>query len=145
MLLISDTNIIVSALINPAGTVSKIIFSKKKFKIIAPIFLKKEIENNKQKFLNYTNYTGQELNSVLKELYAQIEFIDNKEVPKLYVEKAYHLVKDIDLDDVEFVELALYKKCPIWTTDRVLANGLRKKGFTKIITTSELKKYLYLK
>ena len=79
-------------------------------------------------------------------MYAQIEFIDNKEVPKLYVEKAYHLVKDIDLDDVEFVELALYKKCPIWTTDRVLANGFAQGFFYKNYYHFRIKKkYLYLK
>lgn len=145
MLLVSDSNIIISVLITPGGTISKIIFSKRKFKIIAPELLKVEIKRYKEKILKLSGYTEKEYNALLKELYSQIEFIDTTEIPKSYTKQAYDLVKDVDINDLDFVELALYKKCLLWTTDKVLINGLRKKGFTKIITTAELKKHLYKK
>jgi len=145
MLLISDSNIFISALISPKGTISKIIFSRRKFKIIAPYFLKVEVNRYKEKITKLSGYTEKELNTLLKELYNQIEFVDTSEIPKNYTKQAYDLVKDVDINDLDFVELALYKKCLLWTTDKILINGLRKKGFTKTITTTELKKYLYKK
>ncbi len=63
-------------------------------------------------------------------LFNQIEFIDTA-IPKAYAEKAHLLVKDIDLDDLFFVALALHKNCKLWTTDSVLAKWVSKKGFTK--------------
>lgn len=145
MLLISDTNIIYSAILTPTGIICKIILSKKKFKIIAPSFLKLEVKKHTKKLLEFTGLSEKQLNAILKELYTNIEFVDTAEIPKSYTQKAYELVKDVDINDLEFVELALYKKCTLWTSDKVLINGLRKKGFTKTITTAELKKYLYKK
>ncbi|QQR96990.1 MAG: PIN domain nuclease [Sphingobacteriales bacterium] len=145
MLLISDSNIIISAIVSPNGTISNIIHSKRKFKIIAPEFLKVEINRHKEKILKLTGYSVNEYELIYKELIANIQFVDTNGIPKYYTQKAFDLVKDIDLDDLEFVELALYKRCLLWTVDRSLVNGLKKKGFTKIITTSELRKFLYKK
>lgn len=145
MLLVSDSNIIISAMISPTGIISKIIFSKRKFKIIAPELLKVEIKRHKEKILKLSAYTENEYTTILNDLFLQIEFIDTSEIPKSYTKQAYELVKDIDINDLDFVELALYKKCFLWTTDKVLINGLKKKGFKKVITTKELKKYLYKK
>lgn len=90
-----------------------------------------------------SGFTENEFNSIIHELFKQIEFIATENIPKSYTKQAYDLVKDVDIHDLDFVELALYKKCMMWTTDKQLINGLRKNGFVKIITTSEVKKFLY--
>lgn len=146
MLVISDTNIIVSALISPTGTIANILNSKRKFKIIAPDFLLDEINEHFDKILiNSTLTTQSELKSLISFYKEKITFVSIDDIPPKNRIEAYKLVEDIDIDDLPFVALAIYKKCTLWTSDMKLLKGLKRKGFKNVITTTELKKYLYKK
>lgn len=61
------------------------------------------------------------------------------------VDKAYQVVRDIDPEDVFFVALHFFIKHKIWTSDKILINGLKSKGYDICITTEELKQKLYYK
>ena len=92
-----------------------------------------------------TNRNKKELNKILKTLVQKIKIIPVEEIPKIYINSAIEIVKDIDLDDAFFVALHLYKKHKIWTSDKVLIKGLKKKGYNICVTTAELKAKLYKK
>jgi len=86
----------------------------------------------------------------VRELFAElnyyktrITFTQTDNIPKKIAKEAYNVVKDIDVDDADFVALHLYKKHKLWTGDRKLINGLLAKGYDICITTAELKKRLY--
>lgn len=146
MIVISDTNIIVSALISPNGAVANLLNSKRKFKIIAPDFLLDEIDKHFDKILINSILTERkELKALISYYKEKITFIPIDEIPQKDRLNAYKLVNDIDIDDLPFVALSIHKKCLLWTSDIKLINGLKKKGFTKVITTSELKKFIYKK
>lgn len=146
MIVISDTNIIVSALISPNGAVANILNSKRKFKIIALDFLLDEIDKHFDKILINSILTERkELKALISYYKEKITFIPIDEIPQKDRLNAYKLVNDIDIDDLPFVALSIHKKCLLWTSDIKLINGLKKKGFTKVITTSELKKFIYKK
>jgi predicted nucleic acid-binding protein len=59
-------------------------------------------------------------------------------LPITVISEARQLVRDIDMDDFAFVALANYLNAFLWTGDRVLIDGLRKKGYRNIISTLEL-------
>ena len=40
--------------------------------------------------------------------------------------------------DLDFVALTYYLKGFLWTGDKILYNGLKKKGFKKVVNTQEL-------
>ena len=146
MIVVSDSNIIFSALITPNGTVASIIKAKRKFKIIAPTYLLDELYEHFDDLLVNTPFnTSVELNKQIKLISEYIEFVDVEIITKKARVTAYQLVKDVDLDDLFFVALAIHKKCTLWTSDIKLINGLKKKGFKNTITTTELKKFLYKK
>lgn len=86
-----------------------------------------------------------ELREELEAILSKIKVVENNHVPKKYIVEAVKIVADIDYDDAFFVALHLYKKHKIWTSDKVLINGLEKKGYVICITTAEVRTHLYKK
>lgn len=143
MIVIADSNIIISGLYSPNGIISLILKSEKNIQFIAPDFIYLEIENHLSEIVDKTGKSKKELNLELKKLVERIKFIPISEIPMLHIKKAISIVQDIDIDDTFFVALHLYKKHKIWTGDKVLINGLKTKGLNICITTAELKTKLY--
>ena len=145
MIVITDSNIIVSALIKPNGTVAKIFKAKSQLQFYAPSFLKTEISNHLDKIMTATNFSKKELQQELNYYFEKITFIDISNIPKKHIIDAYLVVSDIDADDVFFVALNFYKKHKLWTSDKALIKGLEAKGYKICITTEEIKGSLYKK
>lgn len=143
MIVITHSNLIISALITPKGTVAKILNEQGKIQFFVPNFVLDEIQNHFDKIVLLSPYSKLELIAELKLFKEKIKIIETKTIPKKFIEKAKEIVKDIDEDDMIFVALNLYKKHKIWTSDEVLIKGLQKKGYTICITTTELKNSLY--
>lgn len=145
MIVIADSNLIISALISPKGTVSKIFKSQSNIQFIAPDYLLVEVYEHWVKISKASELKGLNLIKELDYLKSRILFIGLNEIPKVYRLEAYEIVKDIDVDDVAFVALNRYKKHKIWTSDKPLKDGLAKKGYNICISTAELKLKLYKK
>jgi putative PIN family toxin of toxin-antitoxin system len=145
MIVITDSNVIFSALIDPKSKISKIIREKSKIQFIAPNFLLEEVKLHWEKILQFTSLSNKELEKEFVLLSKRIKFVDIKELPREILFEANEIVKDIDEDDTYFVALYLYQKHKIWTGDRKLINGLKKKGYDICITTSQLKAFIYKK
>lgn len=122
MIVITDSNIIISALIKPNGTVAKVFKSKSQIQFYAPSFLKDEIYLTK--ITNLSNLSKKEIQNELNFYFSVIKFIDISNIPKKYIIDAFEIVADIDPDDVFFVALNRYKKYKIWTSDKKLIIGL---------------------
>lgn len=72
----------------------------------------------------------------------RVVFINENQISKASWEKAGKLTQDIDIKDESFVALALEMNAVLWTGDKKLYAGLREKGFTDILNTSDLEKLL---
>ena len=64
-----------------------------------------------------------------------------KLIPLSDWEKAEELVKEIDLDDTDFVALTKFLKGILWTGDKPLYEGLKSKRFRTVYNTREIIKY----
>lgn len=144
MIVITDSNIIISAILTPHSLISKIIFDKN-IQFVAPSFIIDEIKNHQIKIIEISNISKKVFNDRMFRILEKIEIIDIETIPKVHKNKALEIVKDIDIFDMFFVALHLYKKHKIWTGDKILISGLKEKGYNICITTSELKEYLYKK
>lgn len=143
MIVIADSNLIISGLYTPKGIIAKILTSEKNIQFIGPDFIYNEVFNHFQRIQTETGKTKAELKIELAKLTQRINFIPTSEIPIEHINKAINIVKEIDIDDTFFVALHFYKKHKIWTGDKALINGLTAKGYDIFITTEELKSKLY--
>ena len=145
MIVIADSNLIISGLYAPKGTIATILKYEKKIQFIAPDFIFTEINNHFTEVVAKSGRSKNELSLELKKLLERIKFVPVEEIPLPHIKKAITIVKDIDIDDAFFVALHLFKKHKLWTGDKVLINGLKAKGFDICVTTQELKSKVYKK
>lgn len=144
MIVVADSNIIISALITPKGVVAKILNDKKCPQLLAPNFLFLEINNHIDKIIELSPFEANELRREIRLLKKKIKIIDIDTIPKKYKSIAIDITADIDYDDFVFVALGQYKKSKLWTSDKKLIKGLKEKGYENIyITTTEIKSKLY--
>ena len=139
MNLVLDTNIVISGLITPNGTISKLILKDlRKCKLVSPFYLFDEILSKFEKLKKLTNLKDHELKELMYHFVKRIDFIDDDLIYDEYQQQAYQLVKDVDKKDLLFVALSLQTGFTLWTGDKKLVRGLTKKGFSDLITTPEL-------
>ena len=68
-----------------------------------------------------------------------ITVLADDELTESDIENAENFTQQIDMDDTIFIAFALALNSLLWTGDRKLLNGVKRKGFTNIISTKELK------
>jgi predicted nucleic acid-binding protein len=145
VIVITDSNIIISALISLRGNISKIFKAKSKIQFFAPKFIFTEIEKHFEIIEKNSSLNNQELKKELAFLKSRISIISEYDIPKKHVLKAIAIVQDIDIDDVWFVALNRYLHHKIWTLDKLLIKGVTLKGYNIFVNTQDLLNKLYTK
>ena len=139
--LVIDSNIFISGLITPNGTISKLILNDlAKSRIVCPEFLFEELIGKFNKIKKITKLTDYQLNDLVYRFVKRIDFIALDLIEFRYQKNAYELVKKVDKKDLLFVALSLQTGYPLWTGDKKLIAGLKKNGFHNTIETSEIYK-----
>lgn len=139
MKIIVDSNILISSLLKTESMMAGILFSApQNFVFYSPEFLLEEIDKHQQKNLQTTGYSKNAYRSLLQNITSEIKFIQEGLIPEQFKQSAEKLISGIDINDQLYVSLALYIEGWIWTGDKKLISGLKKKGFHNCITTAEL-------
>jgi predicted nucleic acid-binding protein len=139
MNLVLDSNIFISGLITPDGTISKLILRDlKESTLICPEFLLDEVLSKLEKIKGITKLNDNQIDELVFRFIKRIDFIDNDLIEFKYQKQAYDLVKDIDKKDLLFIALSIQTGFKLWTGDKKLMEGLKKKGFDLTIDTKQL-------
>lgn len=139
MRVVVDTNIAFSAILNTNSLISRIILQpKSQLHFYSTDLLLTEILEHKDKLKRIAGFTESELNKTIAIITSKIRFIDANLIPINIFVHTQELLKDIDIDDTEFVALTSHLHGRLWSGDKALQSGLVKKGWTKIISTNEL-------
>ncbi len=139
MILVVDTNIVFSTILKANGLVARTFFSIPSFaEYCAPDFLVAELQLHKSKLRKESGLSEVNYELAKTSVFAQIDFIDISAIPDSYAREAVQLTRDIDFKDFQFVALALFMDAVLWTGDRKLYNGLRRKKFNNVISTQQL-------
>ena len=139
MRIVIDTNIAFSAVLNTNNLIARIILhTKSRLHFYSTDLLQLELEEHRDKLRRLGGYTNAELNKTIAIITSKIRFIDANLIPSNVLIKTQDLLKDIDIDDTEFVALTTHLHGRLWSGDKVLQHGLNEKGWTKFISTNEL-------
>jgi len=82
---------------------------------------------------------------VMYQMIKRINFFNEGIIPAEIFKEAYNLTHDIDEKDTIFIAMSMYFKQKLWTSDKILVDGLRKKGYKEVILTNELVDKLTMK
>ena len=140
-ILVVDSNVIFSTAFNQNSRIGQFVLSSNESDVVfyAPEYLKLEIEKYVPKLVANTNQTEAEVRETIQLAYTRINFIADAQIPIHFYMKAAPLVEDIDPNDIVFVALNEYLKELLWTGDLELFEGLRAKGYMKVVTFKEVK------
>jgi predicted nucleic acid-binding protein len=139
MKIVIDSNIVFSAILNSQGKIAQLIINGSNyFSFFSINLLKKEILNHKHKLLSISGLTETQFESSFSHITSRIKFVDEILISDQDLERATKLTRDIDENDILFVALTNHLSSKLWTGDKKLSMGLKKKKYFRIISTNEL-------
>ena len=139
MEVIIDTNLLFSSISKRDGRIAEIILNPKfNLKVIGCYFSYIELFKHKDKLLKASKLEEVELLEVMYQILQRVSFVNESTIPQKIFQEAFQLTNDIDPKDTVFVAMGIHLSRKIWSGDKVLVEGLRRKGFSEIILTHEL-------
>lgn len=137
--LVVDTNIIVNALISANSRAATFLLEPPaSVRLVSCHFLQVELFKHKERIQALSGLSNEALLELLYELMSHIEFVNEAYIPFSCWQRANQLLAGIDPNDVPFLALAIHLKAQLWTGDRRMTDGLLARGYTELITTSQL-------
>ena len=134
MKLVVDSNIVFSALISARSIYLEIFEATD---VYVPDFIFVEMARYETRIRQQT-----ELEDALKlftqDLFANITVILNIAIASGSFMKAHSLCANIDPEDIPFVALSIDLDMPLWRNDKKLREGLRAKGYTSVVGSSDV-------
>ncbi len=142
MKIVVDTNIIFSGLLNTNSVIGELLInSNNSLEFYSCSYMRYEIQKHWEKLKKISKLSDQQLTDAQFHLFERLKFVNEGLIPGKIWEKALSLTRDIDVDNTDFVALTLFLKGSLWTGDKELYNGLKKKKFKAVLNTSDLHKY----
>ncbi len=97
-----------------------------------------EIQKHWQRLKQISGLDDERLEVSYIQVLSKLNFINEEIINSEIWVTAENLVKEIDIDDADFVALTLFLDGYLWTGDKVLYGGLRRSVFTQMFNTAEL-------
>ena len=130
-----DANVLISILISGKASY-KLILSSLDF--FTPDFALEEIEKYKPVIFEKTKLNSDELRHFTFHIFNEIAVIPSFAISDEAVVKATELARDIDIKDVSYIALAIQLDLVLVTRDKKLMQGLKRKGFRKVMLFEDL-------
>ncbi|UXE67337.1 MAG: hypothetical protein KA713_01650 [Chryseotalea sp. WA131a] len=139
MKVIVDANIVFSGILNVNSKIGDLLInSRNHFDFIAPYFLHSEIGKHYLKIQKISGLSFEDIREAESQICKDISFISEEQIRPSMWSLAEKLVADIDPKDTVYLAYSKQFRCKIWSGDKKLIVGLKKKGFKNFISTEEL-------
>ena len=132
---VTDANVMFSSIISGHEKYKRMV---KECRLYLPDFALSEIQEHQIEILAKTKISPSDLRSYTLIIFQYLIVVPNFLISNESYFSAFHLCKDIDEDHTAYLALSIEFDIPLLTNDLILAEGLRRKGYTKVITLTEL-------
>ena len=129
-----DANRICSELIGANHRLRQTFASEPETEFLCPKYVLGELFKHKERIAKSTGLDEANLLALLLSLLERIRFFDEDAISIGSWTEAWRLCRDVDENDVAYVALKLEVDGDLWTSDRELEAGLRRKGFTRFFS-----------
>ena len=129
-----DANRIFSELIAANHRLRQTFTSEPETEFLCPKYVMVELFKHKERIAASTGLDEDSLLALLHSLLERIRFFDEDAISIGSWTEAWRLCRDVDENDVAYVALKLEVDGDLWTSDRELEAGLRRKGFTRFFS-----------
>ncbi len=133
-----DANRIFSELIAANHRLRRLFVAEPDTEFVCPKYVLVELFKHKERIVEASGLEEAELLALLHSLLEQIRFFDEDAIGIGSWTEAWRLCRDVDENDVAYVALALELNGDLWTSDRKLEAGLRRKGFTRFFAPARM-------
>ena len=131
MILVLDTNILISALIRDSHTWHLIIYGTGD--LCYPESALQEILDHKEEIVEKAGISTEEFNALFAILLRYIQLVPTVDMMP-FLSKAEETMQDVDPKDAIFIAAALSRKASIWSNDK----HLKEQRLVSVFTTVEL-------
>jgi predicted nucleic acid-binding protein len=132
--IVIDANKLFSELISGRHQLRRLFTSHPELQFHCPKYVFVEMFKHKETIVSATRLPESDLLVLLNSLLQNIHFFDEDAVTIGSWAEAWRLCRDVDENDIAYVALTLELNGLLWTGDKELETGLRKKGFSKFFT-----------
>ena len=139
MKIVVDTNIIFSTLLNSNSNIGDLLFnSGQTFEFYSCAYMRYEIQKHWERLKKISKLSDEQLQISYTQVLSKLNFINEEIIPAETWLASEQLTKGVDIDDTDFVALTKFLRAVLWTGDKILYNGLKKRNFKKLLNTTEL-------
>ena len=139
MIVIVDTNILISACLKPEGKISRLLnTANNKIDFLIPEFALSELNDHLARITEQTNTDSDLFLLNLSVIVEKAVIYPDHSVSNQDLTSAEKLTKNIDIDDTIFVAFAIAMDSLLWTGDLKLYRALKKKKFNQVLLTRDL-------
>ncbi len=125
-----DTNVIMGMLISGKAHYRTILTF---VRFYLPEFSMTELDEYKHVIFEKSKFTKIELKEFIYFVFSSVSVIPGFVLSKESIKLANNLCENIDIKDISFLALSIDMDLPLLTRDEQLYNGLKRKGYKKII------------
>lgn len=97
-----------------------------------------EIHKHWERLKKISKLSDEQLNISYTQVLSKLKFINEEIIPTEIWLSSEEIVKNIDIDDIDFIALTRFLKATLWTGDKILYSNLKKRNFKKLLSTAEL-------
>ncbi len=138
-----DTNIIIRMIIKADGVVAELFYSlKNKNEIYASSASLEEINKHKRRLIRASKLSRADFEELYTKVISHISIVPLSIIPTSFFFRAIRFTASVDYDDIPFVATTFFHNGFLWTSDRPLFTGLKKKGMLNVLNNNDIKELL---
>jgi len=143
MRIVVDTNIIIRILIKSDGVVAQLFYSlKDKHELYISYESLEEISKHKLRLIKESKLNKEDFEELYSNTISKISIVPLSIIPTAFFVRALQFTASIDYNDIPFVATTLFLEGFLWTSDKLLFEGLKKTGMSVVLSNNDIKDLL---